>query len=86
MFAKISNNKHDWNPIKYLSVLHQNRTQKEQLQYFFLLYCKNFNKLPFLGTLDMSGFHQKSIIQIVEVLILMNSIMNSIHDFFLEIV
>ena len=33
----------------------------------------------------MSGyFHQKSIIQL-EVLILMNSKMNSIHNFFLEI-
>ena len=30
---KTSNNKHDWTPIKYLNVLHHNRTQK---QYFFL--------------------------------------------------
>ena len=39
---------------------------------------QKLNKLPFLGTVDMSGFHQKPIIQLVEVLILMNSIMNSI--------
>ena len=45
---------------------------------------QKFNKLPFLGTLDMSGyFHQKLIIQLVEVLILMNFKMNSIHNFFL---
>ena len=25
---KISNDKHDWNPVKYLNVLHHNRTQK----------------------------------------------------------
>ena len=34
---------------------------------------QKLNKLPFLGTLDMSGFHQKLIIQLVEVLTLMNS-------------
>ena len=45
---------------------------------------QKFNKLPFLGTLDMSGyFHQKLIIQLLEVLILMNFKMNSIHNFFL---
>ena len=81
MFPKASNNKHDWNSVKYLNVLYPNRTQK-QLRYFFLIYFKN--KLPFLGTLDMSGFHRKSIIQLVEMLILMNSIINSIHNFFLE--
>ena len=32
---KTSNNKYDWTPIKYLNVLHHNRTQK-QLQYFIL--------------------------------------------------
>ena len=26
---KISNDKHDWNPVKYLNVLHHNRTQKQ---------------------------------------------------------
>ena len=36
--------------------------------------------LPFLRTLDIPGFHEKSIIQLAEVLILMNSIMNSIRD------
>ena len=35
-----SNNKNDWNPVKCLSVLHHNGTQK-QLQYFLLIYCKN---------------------------------------------
>ena len=45
---------------------------------------QKFNKLPFFGTLYMSGyFHQKLIIQLVEVLILMNFKMNSIHNFFL---
>ena len=55
---KIISNKHDWNPVKYLNVLHHNRTQK-QLQYFFL----NIGKLTsFFGNLDISGyFHQKSI-------------------------
>ena len=33
----------------------------------------------------MSGFHQKLIMQLLEVLNLMNSKMNSIHNFFLEI-
>ena len=37
---KTSNNKDDWNPVKYLNVLHHNRTQK-QLQYFFLISFKN---------------------------------------------
>ena len=32
---KTSNNKYDWTSIKYLNVLHHNRTQK-QLQYFIL--------------------------------------------------
>ena len=32
MFAKTSNSKHDWNPVKYLNVLHHKRTQK-QLRY-----------------------------------------------------
>ena len=32
---KTSNNKYDWTPIKYLNVLHHNRTQK-QFQYFIL--------------------------------------------------
>ena len=80
---KKSNKKHDWNPVKYLNVLYHNRTQK-QLQY---LQLQKFNKLYFLGALDMSGyFHQKSIIQLVEVLILMNSKMNPIHNVFRDIV
>ena len=33
MFAKTSNSKHDWNPVKYLNVLHHKKTQK-QLRYF----------------------------------------------------
>ena len=51
----------------------------------FLNILEKFDKLPLFGTLDMSDFHRKSIIQFVEVLILMNSKMNSIHNFFLEI-
>ena len=26
---KKSNNKHDWNPVKYLNVFHHNRTKKQ---------------------------------------------------------
>ena len=51
----------------------------------FLNILQKFNKLPFLGAFDMSGFHQKPIIQLVEILILMNSKVKSIHNFFLEI-
>ena len=40
-----SSNKHDWNPVTYLNVLHQNRTKK-QLGYF-LIYCKNLTILIF---------------------------------------
>ena len=36
--SKISNKKYEWKAVKYLNVLHHNRTQK-QLQYFFLIYC-----------------------------------------------
>ena len=46
MFAKTSNNKHDWDHAKYMNILHQNRTQK-QLQYFFLIYCKNLTNFLF---------------------------------------
>ena len=59
---KISNDKHDWNPVKYLNVLHHNRTQK-LLQYFFLI----FNKLPFwyfghiwLLSSKIDNLHKKS--------------------------
>ena len=82
---KTSNNKHDWKRAKYLNVLRHKKTKK-LLQYFFLNILQKFNKPLFLGNLDLSGnFHQKSIIQLVEILILMNSKMSSIHNFFLEI-
>ena len=45
MFAKTSNSKHDWNPVKYLNVF-ASQTQK-QLRYFFLIYCKNLTNLHF---------------------------------------
>ena len=72
MFAKTSNNKHDWNPVKYLNVFASQQNTKT-VAILFLIILQKLNKLPFLGTLDMSGFHQKLIIQLVEVLILMNS-------------
>ena len=40
-----SNNKHNWNPVTHLNVLHQNRTKK-QLGYF-LIYWKNLTILIF---------------------------------------
>ena len=72
MFAKTSNNKHDWNPVKYLNVFASQQNTKT-VAILFLIILQKLNKLPFLGTLDMSGFRQKLIIQLVEVLILMNS-------------
>ena len=49
----------DWTPVKYLNVLHQNRTKK-QLRHFFLNILLKYYQIPILGTLDMSGhFHQK---------------------------
>ena len=47
-FLKTSNkhDKHDWTSIKYLNDLHHNRTQK-QLQYFFLIYCRNIANFLF---------------------------------------
>ena len=42
----VCNNKHERSPVKYLDVLHHNRTQK-QLQYFFLIYCKNLTNFIF---------------------------------------
>ena len=36
---KTTNNEHDWTPIKYLNVLHHNKTQK-QLGHFFLHLAK----------------------------------------------
>ena len=58
---KTSNRKHDWTPIKYLNVLHHNRTQK-QLQFFFLIYCKNITNFlfwilwPFPSKIIMQSF------------------------------
>ena len=43
---KISNSKDDWTSIKYLNVLHHNRTQM-QLQYCFLIYWKNITNFLF---------------------------------------
>ena len=54
-----SNNKHDWTPIKYLNILHHNRTQK-QFQYFFLNILHKYYQLPVLRTVDMfCHFYQK---------------------------
>ena len=53
-----ASNKHNKSPIKYLNVLHQNRTQKQLLNYF-LIVLQNYCKLPILGPLGMSGnFYQ----------------------------
>ena len=55
---KTSNNEHDWTPVKYLNVLHHNRTQSS-CDNFFLIYCKNY-QFPILVILDMYGhFYQK---------------------------
>ena len=55
----VSNNQHDWTLVKYLNVLHHNKTQK-QLRLFFLNILQKYYQLPILGTLDMSGhFHKK---------------------------
>ena len=66
MFAKTSNNKHDWNPVKYLNVLHHNRTQK-QLLYFFLIHFENLTDFlcGFFGHVwllssKIDKLHQKS--------------------------
>ena len=67
----------------YLNVFHHNRTQK-QLQYFFLIYCKNLTNFLF-WVLSTCLLNQKLIIQLAEVLILVNTIKNSSHNFFLEI-
>ena len=63
---KTSINEHDWTPlkyldvIKYLDVLHHNRTQK-QLRHFFLKILQEYYELPILGTLDMSDhFYQNN--------------------------
>ena len=42
-----SNNKHDRITVKYLNVLHHNRTQK-QLRHSFLTFCKNVTNSLFL--------------------------------------
>ena len=47
----------------------------------FLKIWQKIGKLPFSGTLEMSGFHQKLTIRLAEVLILMNSILKSILNF-----
>ena len=43
----ISNNEHDWTAVKYLNVLHQNKTQKRLQHFFFLIYCKNIVRFLF---------------------------------------
>ena len=54
-----SNNELDWASVKYLNVLHHNRTQK-QLQHISLSILQKYYQIHILGTLDMSGhFHQK---------------------------
>ena len=50
LLCKTSNNKYDWTPIKYLNVLHHNRTQK-QLRQYFLNILQKYYQLPILGTL-----------------------------------
>ena len=40
------NNEHDWNPVKYLNLLHHKRTQN-QLRWFFLKYYKKILKFLF---------------------------------------
>ena len=60
---KISNNKHDWNPVQYVNVLHQ-KINIKAVAILFLNILLKVNKFPFctFGTLDMSGyFRQKSI-------------------------
>ena len=86
IFHKTSDNKHDWTPIKYLSVLHHNRTQK-LLQQFFLNIFQKYYQLPILGTLVMSGhFHQKQYCQLVGTsMFICMQIMNSIPNLFFEI-
>ena len=49
-----SNNKHDWNPVKYLNVLHHNRAKSSCDTFSNIL--QNLSKLPFLSTLDMFGY------------------------------
>ena len=41
-----SNNNHDWSPVKYLNVLHHNRTESS-CDNFFLIYCKNITNFLF---------------------------------------
>ena len=67
-----TSHKHNWTPIKYLNVLHHNRTQKKlthfflNLKYFLILFNIFFinifsYQLPILDSLDMSGhFHQNA--------------------------
>ena len=78
-----NNNKHDWSLVKHLNVLHYNKYKSSCETFPNIL--QKFNKLPFFGYLHMPGyFHQKSIIQLEEIFILMDSEMNSIYNFFLE--
>ena len=59
ILQETSYNKHDCTLIKYLNILHQNRTQK-QLQYVFLKILQKCFEIPIFVTLDMcSHFHQK---------------------------
>ena len=54
-----SNNKYDWNPIKYLNVLHHNKLQSSCDNYFLNILQKDY-QLSILSILDMCGhFHQK---------------------------
>ena len=55
---RTSNKKHDWTPVKYVNILHLNRTQK-QLRHFLLDKLPKYYQLP-LNTLDMSGHFHKN--------------------------
>ena len=77
-----SNNKPDWTPVKYLIVLHHNRTQK-QLQHSFLNMLQKYYQLPILGTLDISGhLHQKQPQLVKTLMFICMEKMNSLPNFF----
>ena len=80
---KTSTNKHDWNPVKYLSVLHHNRTQK-QLQYFCLIYCKNLANFLFWVFGNVWLLSSKVDNPICRSFDLDELQMNSIHNLFLR--
>ena len=81
---KPSNYKHDLNPIKYLNVLHYNRTQK-QWQPFLLCIAKIIRTFYFAYFGNVCLLSSKTIIQFEEVLmfICMQNLI-SISNFFLE--